>query len=211
MADLEEVIKTAIAAALKDTHTALPAQIVSFDPATQTASVQPAIKRVFTDGDTLPLPVIDGVRVGFQRVGSFAVTFPLSKGNEGLLIFAERSIDNWRKTGNVSEPNDARMHDLSDAIFLPMCYSDPNNIASFSATDISIRTLDGTGKIEIAPDGRIELERSGNKVLQTISDALGYLGAATVTISSGSSAGTWDVDQQSDFTALKAVIDAVKK
>lgn len=211
MANLEDVIKTAIETALRETHTATPAKIISFDPATQTASVQPTIKRVFKDGDVLPLPVITGIRVAFQKVGDFTITFPLKAGDEGLLIFGERSMDNWRKTGDISEPNDTRMHDLSDAVFFPMCYSDPKVIPSFSATDIAIRTADNTGRIEIAPDGKIEITRGGDKVLQTISDTLGTLGITTVTVTVGSSAGTYPIDQQATFNSLKAVIDAIKK
>ena len=211
MAGLEEVITEAIKTALKDAYSAMPAQVVSFNPTTQTADVQPTLKILFKDGDNLTRPIIPNIRVGFQRVGNFAITFPLSKGDEGLLIVADRSIDAWRKQGGIVSPNDARMHDLSDSIFLPMCYSDPKNIASFNASDIAIRSIDNSGKIEIAPDGRIEIDRNGNKVLATLSSALGTLGATTVTITAGSSVGTYPIDQQSTFTALQAVIDAIKK
>lgn len=210
MANLEEVITEAIQTALKDTHTAMPAKIVSFNASSQTADVQPVLNIKFKDGDSEPRAVIPGIRVGFQRVGGFCITFPLQAGDEGILIVSERSIAKWRTDGKISAPDDARMHDLSDSLFLPMMYSDPNNIASFSTSRIAIRTLDGTGKIEISSDGRIELEKGGNKVLETLSDALGTLGSTTVTVTAGSSAGTYDIDQQSDFTALQAVIDAIR-
>jgi len=211
LADLEEVIKTAIQAALKETHTALPCQVISFNAAKQTVDVQPAIKRIFSDGDEVLIPQITGVRIGYQRVNDFAITFPITKGDEGVLIFNERSIEAWRQSGDLLAPNDTRTHDYSDALFLPMMYSDPKVISSVSGTDLEIRTSDGTGKISIAPDGKMELENSGGKVLQTVSDTLGELGITTVTVTGGSSAGTYNIDNQANFLALQSVIDAIKK
>jgi len=207
LADIEQVIIEAIKTALRDTHTALPARVISFNSTNQTVNVQPTIKRVFRDGDIADLPVISEVRIAFQNVGNFCITFPLSSGDEGLLIFAERNIGAWQQSGKNEIPNDTRMHDLSDAIFFPMCYSDPNKISSFSASDISIRTRDGSGKIEIAPDGRIEIERSGNKVLQTMSDLLGTLSTETVTILGI----PYTLDHQSEYAGYKTVIDNIKK
>ena len=47
IAKLASNIKEGIANRLKDLHTNMPGIIESFDPITQTASIQPAIKRVF--------------------------------------------------------------------------------------------------------------------------------------------------------------------
>lgn len=211
MALIEEAIRAGIDAALVEVHTALPCRVVSYDATEQTVTVQPSIKRVFVDDGEKTIPVLTGVRVGFIRTSQHAVTFPIAKGDEGLLIFNERDISAWRKSGDTLAPSSSRKHSYSDALFIPQMYSDPNKLSNVSATDLEIRTADGTGKISIAADGKMEFEKSGDKVLQTVSDTLDKLSQTTVTITSGSSAGVWPIDQQSDFATLKTVIDNIKK
>lgn len=104
---------------LMDLHTALPAIIISFDADKRTVSAQPTIQRVFSDGEgkagvnNLP-PCVD-VPVVFPMGGGYELTFPINKGDECLLIFAERCIDSWFDSGQPSQPADFRQHDLSDA------------------------------------------------------------------------------------------------
>lgn len=104
---------------LSDLHTSLPAIIVSFDAEARTVSAQPAIQRVFTDGEGLSgainLPVCVDVPVVFPSGGGYEITFPVKEGDECLLVFSERCIDNWFDTGEPSPPADYRKHDLSDA------------------------------------------------------------------------------------------------
>ena len=108
-----------IQAAMLDLHTALPGIIINFDPATRSATVQPAIQRIFLDekeqGQPSNLPPCVDVPVHFPCGGGFEMTFPVKKGDHCLLIFAERCIDGWYSSGTVSEPDDYRQHDLSDA------------------------------------------------------------------------------------------------
>ena len=78
----------------KDLHTSMPGIIESFDPVTQTASIQPTIKRVFitregiTETLTLSnLPLLINVPVQFPRGGGSSLTFPVTKGDECLIRF----------------------------------------------------------------------------------------------------------------------------
>lgn len=103
---------------LMDVHTALPAIIISFDANKRTVSAQPTVQRVFSDGEgkagaeNLP-PCVD-VPVVFPMGGGYELTFPISAGDECLLVFAERCIDGWFENGEPTEPLDFRQHDLSD-------------------------------------------------------------------------------------------------
>lgn len=108
-----------IKAALLDVHTSLPGIIIDFDPSTRTATVQPAIQRVFVErnGEPKPMnlpPCVD-VPVYFPAGGGFEMTFPVAAGDHCLLAFSERCIDNWFASGGVEPPDDYRQHDLSDA------------------------------------------------------------------------------------------------
>ena len=102
-------------------HCALPGTVTSFDPETQTVSVQPALKR-----GLFSLPVIRDVPVFFPGSKDQAVTWPVSAGDECLLIFADSDIDRWFDSGETEEPFSARQHSLPDAFAFVGFRSRPN-------------------------------------------------------------------------------------
>ena len=124
-------------------HTALPAKVVNFNPVKQTVTLAVQIKMQLTDGSSADIPPLVDVPVSFPRGGGFAVTFPLQAGDEGIAIFSERCIDGWWHSGGVSLPLDFRLHDLSDAMFIPGVCSVPKAINGFFAGGLSMQTLDG--------------------------------------------------------------------
>ena len=150
-----------------DIHTALPAKVVSCDG--HSATVQLMITQVMKGGETLALPPLVDVPVGFYRGGGFCVTVPVKAGDEGLVIFAERCIDGWYVSGQQSAPLDTRFHDYSDAFFLPQGSSQPNRIPDYSADSLSMQTDDGSTFIRIKP-GKIliqgDIEHTGNRTQQ---------------------------------------------
>lgn len=109
-----------ISSALMDVHTSMPAIIMSYDANTRTITAQPAIQRVFTDGEGISgpmnLPPCVDVPVIFPGSGAYEITFPINEGDECLLLFSERCIDSWFVSGEPNVPADYRQHDLSDAI-----------------------------------------------------------------------------------------------
>ena len=206
---LEETINTAIDNALKELHTSLPAKVLKFDSAKQTVNLEIQQKRLYADGDKLTPPPLIDVPVHMFRAGGFAITMPINVGDTGFVIFAERSLDEWQVLGNAEVPTDSRLHSLSDGTFFPTLHSDKNHISSYSS-NLEIRTESGNGKLEISPAGKIELSKDGEGVLDILSQTLGVLGSATVTVTEGSSAGTYNLDNQSEWAALKALIDGIK-
>ena len=84
-------------------HCALPGNIVSFDPVTQTAEIQPAVKL-----GSLPYPILTDVPVFMP------IPFEINPGDACLVIFSDVDIDNWFETGEASAPNSPRRHSLSD-------------------------------------------------------------------------------------------------
>jgi hypothetical protein len=131
--------EAALDARVKDLHTCLPGIISKFDPDTQTAEVQPAIKRIFTETGAVHLPLCVDVPVCFPGGGDWFFTFPVKAGDECILIFSERCIDGWAIDGEISEPEDYRQHDLSDAVAIVGINSQPKKLASFNSTDAEIR------------------------------------------------------------------------
>ena len=107
-------------------HCALPGTVVSFDPAAQTAEIQPAVKV----GSVL-FPVLKDVPVFFPGTREEAITWPVFAGDECLLILADVDIDAWFENGEASRPRSARKHSLSDAFAFVGFRSRPNVLGDF--------------------------------------------------------------------------------
>ena len=100
--------------------------VISFDPAAQTAEIQPEVRV-----GSLLFPVLSDVPVFFPGTRSAGITWPVSAGDECLVIFADFQIDEWLISGNEGEPASARCHDLSDAFAFVGFRSRPNALQSF--------------------------------------------------------------------------------
>lgn len=155
-----EVLRVAIEAALNETHTCLPAVIESFDATTQTAKVNPSIRRIIYSGDKINIPPIINVPVMFPSSGGFSLTFPVSSGDEVLLVFSERSIDTWLQSGGIQDPLDRRKHDYSDAVAIMGIHSNVKAISDYSTTDMVLRSDDGNAKITVSQDA-VDIDIAG--------------------------------------------------
>ena len=103
-------------------HCALPGTVVSYDDETQTAVIQPAVKREvvrlgrfsrstacnYENRPFVPLPLLRDVPVFMP------VPFEVHEGDACLVIFADRDIDAWFESGETEVPPSGRMHSLSD-------------------------------------------------------------------------------------------------
>lgn len=173
-ATLSSVIKKGVRNALKEVHTCMPGIIVSFDPEDQTAKVQPAIKRVFKTVEeerTFLVPeeisALINVPVFFPRGGGYSFTYPINEGDECLLIFSERAIDNWFEQGGCQEPKYNRMHALSDAVAFVGLSSKPNVDTDFDNANMVLKSDNGESSITITDGGVVTLKTSTRVILDT--------------------------------------------
>lgn len=101
-----------------DFHVCLPGIIQKYDSAKQTVEVQPAIRErtIGQSGEVayIKYPLLVNVPVVFPQSGNYSITFPITKGDECIVVFSDLSIDNWWLYGNVQNPIEQRRHDLSD-------------------------------------------------------------------------------------------------
>lgn len=148
-ANPDEAYKAHIDAALKDLHTSMPGVVQSYDPATQTASVQPALKRLFSEKGAVALPVCVDVPVSFPGGGDFYLTFPVKAGDDCILIFSERCIDFWHANGGVQLPAEYRLHDLSDAFAIVGVNSQPRKLSNVQTDGAELRTRDRSTYIKL--------------------------------------------------------------
>lgn len=122
--NLNQVIEHTLAAVLRNTHTSMPGEILKYDKAKQVVDVRPLLPlAVELEDGTIrydEIAVLSNVRVGFPGGGGFRLAFPLKKGDEVAIFFAEASIDLWQKSGGVQRPPSSRRRfHLSDAFVLP--------------------------------------------------------------------------------------------
>lgn len=169
---LYETIRAMIRAEMVDTHTAIPGKIISYDHAKNIAVVQPCLKRKYKN-ETLPveLPPIANVTVCFPRMGKGHLRIPINPGDEGEIIFQERSIDKWSVNGGMVDPDDTRTHDLSDATFWPGLNPHGNAMESLaSSTSLELK-LKGS-YIEILDNGKFKVKGSSEELFDLLVQTL---------------------------------------
>lgn len=171
-----------IQAALKDLHTCLPGIIASYNEATQTASVQPAIKRIFSEKGSVALPVCVDVPVAFPGGGDFYLTFPVKAGDDCILFFSERCIDYWHVNGGVQLPAEYRLHDLSDAFAQVGVNSQPRKLSAVQTDGAELRTRDRSTYIKLT-NGTIFIK--GNIVHEGNNTQTGNLNRTGTSTTSG--------------------------
>jgi hypothetical protein len=150
--DPDEDLKAALEGMQAKIHTSIPVRVVK-DSDGHTVGLQPLIKFVqrMPDGSQklMDYPVISDAPVQFSGGGGVTMTHPIKEGDEGMAIISSRSIDTWHQQGGMQPQIDARMHDLSDAVYLPGIRSTPRKIKDVSTSAIETRSDDGKHKISM--------------------------------------------------------------
>lgn len=132
--------------------------IESFDETDQTAKVTINYVKTFLQIDdigdqvvrTSSYPVLVSCPVVCLGGGGGALTFPISAGDECLLLFNDRDIDNWFAGSSNSAPATGRLHAFTDAFALVGIRSMPNVLASYSTNSVVLKYHDV--KIELFSD-----------------------------------------------------------
>lgn len=142
-------------------------QIETFNPAKQTATVSLKYKRTrfqydATAGAYLPVllnyPLMADAPVHVLGGGGGAITFPIVKGDECLVCFNDRDIDNWFNGAANGAVATSRTHSFSDAIILVGVRSIPNVLTDYDGTNIVIRI--GQLKATFRPGGGVQFENN---------------------------------------------------
>ena len=125
---------------------AVPGIIQSFDPATQTCTVQPAIREKVRndDGTTTDtdLPLLLDLPVVLPRTTKFALTFPVEAGDECLVIFADSCINAWFSSGGIQNQEERRRHDLSDGFAIVGVGSLAASVGDYLEDGVQLRSLE---------------------------------------------------------------------
>lgn len=190
--DLQTGLLAALTGHQATMWTALPGIIQSFDPTKRTAVIQAALQAQVQAPDgsyswvTLP-PLLD-CPVFFPGGGGCTLTFPIAFGDECLMIFASRCIDQWWQSGCPLDANgkptsqiqaEFRMHDLSDGFAYVGVSSLPKVIPNISTTKTQLRNDLGTTFIELDP-------AAGAVAIHTVGNLVGQVGGNLTATAGGS-------------------------
>lgn len=209
-----DIFRDSVNAMLCNLHTCLPGIVVSYDPATNKATIQPALNKNFTSGE-VPMPILESVPIMFPQ----NIKFPVNEGDYVLLLFVERSIDLWLSVGGQVTPTDPRKFDLSDAIAIPGLvpfsdvtgdYNNQDFIIEYQGSKIIIQQ---DGSIQINTANKVAIGNQTVELLQKISDTLAAIAAITTTVTVPSvpfGPVPFPIDNAASFTTIKGQIDSIK-
>ncbi len=155
--ELSDTIRTIIDQVMVQVNVCLPAKVVKYYPSTQYADVQVQLKRKYENGDLVPIPVIPNVPIKHPRSsgGQAYVHMPIQKGDDVVLVFSQRSLDNWKTQGGMQDPADRRKFHLSDAFALIGGSAEPDAFQVNDPTAIEIQNQ--SGKLQLKTDGTVNL------------------------------------------------------
>lgn len=175
---------------LADVHTILPGKVVAFYPDSQSADVQPLLKRTIRlpgeDPKVIEYPQVTKAPVVYPRGAGWRITWPLKAGDLVLVAVGERSLDRWLSgDGAAVAPGDPRKHDLSDAVVLAGLAPYGSAIPDIGTEDLVLGREDASSELRLKPDGTILLgagadagvARDGDTVEISPSTAPGFYAA----------------------------------
>jgi hypothetical protein len=130
--------------------------IQSFDPSDQTASATINYTKTFFTvnpetglyiSTTQDFPIISQAPVIVLGGATTALTFPIATGDECLVLFNDRDLDNWF-TGGTGSPNaTARLHSFSDALIIVGLRSMNNSLENYDSIRALLRAGDTANSI----------------------------------------------------------------
>lgn len=142
-------------------RTIMIAQCIDFNAEKNTVNVQPLLKRKI-NGILENMPVITDVPVGFYGAGGMVVTFEPQKGDTCALWISDRSLEQWKLKGGITDPGMGRHHHFTDAIAY-FGLNAFNDAYPEIKSGMDIRSRDGSTSFNVLP-GIVNLTINGANV-----------------------------------------------
>ena len=165
------------------------ATIQSFDPAKQTVTATIAYKKTFlerkTSGEYVQVlkeyPILLDCPIVSLSGGTAGLTMPIKKGDTCLILFNDRSIDNWFAGANDGSLASNRLHSFSDGIALVGVRSLSNALEGYDADRAVV--YNGTTKVAVGED-KVEIANATDKLGLLLKDLIAQIKLITVTCAS---------------------------
>lgn len=152
----------------------LPARVVSYDRASNRATVVPMVKLLTTDNRQIGRAQVASVPVMMFGGDGVALSFNLKAGDLGWIKANDRDISLITQGFKDSAPNTLRKHSFQDAVFIPDVMHGLTAAAE-DQTHAVLQTLDGAVRVAIWPD----------RVKITAGSLSAEFGPANITLSNG--------------------------
>lgn len=162
--------------------------IREFNSENQTCQVEIAYKKqIQVNGQpTLsPYPLLIDCPLVMILGGDAGLTMPIKAGDDCLVLFNDRDIDNWFKGGYDDAPNTSRLHSISDGVVLAGIRNLQNSIADYDADNVHL--FNDAASLKITPTKFIIENDSQNlntvmqNILTELQNLTTQLSALTVT------------------------------
>lgn len=174
LSDLLDLLKKEIMLGLNCHHVGT---VQSFDPSTMTVTASINYTKTFfqlnpTSGKYVPVqvnyaPVLKAPIVSLGG-GPVNLTMPIAKGDECLLMFNDRDMDNWFSAGTTTQPvATSRLHSFTDAFCLVGVKSIPNVLKAYD----TVRALitNGNAAVGINPtNNKVTIKNTSIGTLNTV-------------------------------------------
>lgn len=117
-----------------------------YNPLLNTAEISINFKRQLTTGEVMTYPLLLDCPVFILSGGDASIDMPIESGDQCIILFNDRNIDNWFYSGAVDVPDTPRAHNLSDGIALVGI----RNLTTASPTSTTTVRIDaGSKKVAI--------------------------------------------------------------
>ena len=164
--ELQEALDNNIENRIQGVRTSIPGIVVRYYPEDQTADIQIVVTRRKKTSNGLQqeeIPILPKVPVRQPRTANSYIHLPVAAQDKVLVFFHDRDVDNYRKSGTVSEANTIRKHSLSDAFCVPGCFEDAANLTLEQSDETKIVIQNGTSKLTLSSTGEIRIGKAGSE------------------------------------------------
>lgn len=152
-------------------------KIQAFDPITQTATVTINYSKTFLKAEKdgtfstaiKDFPPIKSCPVIIMGGGHRSLTFPILPGDDCILLFNDRDIDNWFAGSSSSPPATGRLHSFSDAICLVGLRPEGEFIDDYDNDAVALNY--GTTKVRVGED-KVSIMNATNTLNDLLQDLL---------------------------------------
>lgn len=207
---LSEVILQAIQGEIRKARVMLPAQVIAVN-SPQNVNVQPLYKIRYIDGQVIDMPPIQQVPVSMIAGSDYSIKLPIAVEDIGYLIFCDRDLDSFLAgTGQIAEPASSRIHNLSDALFVPGMLPASMQLKD-ATTDLVI--TNGKGVFKVQKAGKFIGTNGTNEMMDLLVKITNQLEILADTLSKdtvNSIYGTSPLNSFTDYANIKSQVDALK-
>jgi hypothetical protein len=144
---LTGIIREVLAEFARGFECCLPAVVVSYDRTKHEAVVRPAVNMVISGGEQIERAPV-AVTVWRFMCGGFLVDLPISAGDTGWLVAADRDTSNVKASGGIAKPNTYETHKYTAGFFIPDKFGSLS-LAGEDAGSMVFQNAAGTEKISI--------------------------------------------------------------